>query len=340
MAEQKPMPGSVAPVTLPKERNPQLQSASLVELIAECVDRLVASRGRMSGHEVNAANALHDSLHDCLDVITNRFSIKRYRDMLHSLFGAAKAVDRIEGARTLDLGCGAVNPLAFSFLLLLLGARRGVAVDAEPIADPQRAARALAEVASALQIDPQRILEGLLELPLERLVPRLDGFDLAALSRGESASVPQGRLDFVQALAEDLPFDDASFDIVMSFSFLEHVASADEVATELARVTAPGGLHMHVVDGTDHRRFRDSRIDPLEFLGDPTDAPILHGSNRLRRSELAKSFERAGFVCRELKTFFSRPITPEQRSRFVEPFRSMDLSELEVLHWLMILERR
>ncbi len=47
---------------------------------------------------------------------------------------------------------------------------------------------------------------------------------------------------FCQALGEQLPFRDASFDCVIAFSVLDHVANLDAVLAESRRVLKPGGL--------------------------------------------------------------------------------------------------
>ena len=48
-------------------------------------------------------------------------------------------------------------------------------------------------------------------------------------------------VDFVEAIAEDLPFDDGSFDHVLSAIGVMFAADQDRAAAELVRVTRPGG---------------------------------------------------------------------------------------------------
>ena len=78
-------------------------------------------------------------------------------------------------------------------------------------------------------------------LILRRVAPecaRAVGLDLSAgmLSRASSRglTVVQGQLDA-------LPFEDASFDTVISFKVLPHVRPIERALEELARVTRPGG---------------------------------------------------------------------------------------------------
>ena len=47
---------------------------------------------------------------------------------------------------------------------------------------------------------------------------------------------------FVRAVAERLPFPDATFDVVYCFSAIEHVESVEATVAEMVRVARPGGL--------------------------------------------------------------------------------------------------
>ena len=68
--------------------------------------------------------------------------------------------------------------------------------------------------------------------------------------------------DFQCADIAALPFEDASFDLVVSFETIEHVTDAERALAELARVLAPGGLlvistpntHEYLVDNEFHTR--------------------------------------------------------------------------------------
>lgn len=57
-----------------------------------------------------------------------------------------------------------------------------------------------------------------------------------SLARSEGASV-----DFQRADAESLPFEDKSFDFVISCECIEHVLNPKVMTSEIARVTKPGG---------------------------------------------------------------------------------------------------
>ncbi len=48
-------------------------------------------------------------------------------------------------------------------------------------------------------------------------------------------------MEYVAAAAEEMPFDDASFDVITSFNSLDHVEDLDRTIAEIKRVLRPGG---------------------------------------------------------------------------------------------------
>lgn len=91
---------------------------------------------------------------------------------------------------------------------------------------------------------------------------------------------------------------DAQFDLVLSHAALEHVRDFPAVASELARLTRPGGGGAHQIDFRHHRDF----ARPLEFLlmseaDFQTQFAAESGctGNRWRLDEVRALFERAGF---------------------------------------------
>jgi ubiquinone/menaquinone biosynthesis C-methylase UbiE len=80
------------------------------------------------------------------------------------------------------------------------------------------------------------------------LLRRLAGFARSArgvdLSPGMLEKARARGLDVVEASATDLPFADASFDVVCSFKVLAHVRDVRRALAEMARVARPGG---HVI---------------------------------------------------------------------------------------------
>lgn len=78
-------------------------------------------------------------------------------------------------------------------------------------------------------------------LLLERVAPvarRAVGIDI---SPGMLEGARKRGLEAVQGTAEELPFDDASFDLVYSFKVLAHVEAIEQAMREVSRVLRPGG---------------------------------------------------------------------------------------------------
>ena len=82
---------------------------------------------------------------------------------------------------------------------------------------------------------------GLILEPLSGIASRTTGIDL---SRGMIEKAAARGLNVGQASATDLPFEDESFDCVVSFKVLAHIPDIAQAVAECARVTRPGG---HVV---------------------------------------------------------------------------------------------
>lgn len=62
------------------------------------------------------------------------------------------------------------------------------------------------------------------------------------LSPGMLAHARARGLDVTEGSATELPYDDASFDVVCSFKVLAHVEQIDRAIAEMFRVTRPGGI--------------------------------------------------------------------------------------------------
>lgn len=74
---------------------------------------------------------------------------------------------------------------------------------------------------------------------------------------------------FVQADALDLPFPDASFDAVVSFETIEHVADGERFLAEMRRVLRPGGIFICSTPNvryTAHPSCHVKEYEPDEFF--------------------------------------------------------------------------
>jgi ubiquinone/menaquinone biosynthesis C-methylase UbiE len=104
-----------------------------------------------------------------------------------------------------------------------------------------------------------------------------------------------------------LPFDDASFDVVISFQVIEHVVDPQGFLREARRVTRPGGSALIVTPNRNHRlddgerpwnRYHVREFSPRELeaamndVFDSVEIYGIHGSatmNEIERTRVAKA---------------------------------------------------
>lgn len=233
----------------------------------------------------------------------------------------------VQGGAFVELGCGGLNPLANSLILIALGASEGIAIDMEPVKSVILAARALFKIAIELIAEPSIYL-GDFQITREQVRKNLERFDLLALDKGSAAGIDGTGLRFMVAPAESTGLADASIDGLVSASFLEHVSDVDAVFAEMARISRPGAIGSHRIDGIDHRSYQDDSIGLLDFLTEDSDAAIVYSSNRIRPLEFRERFQRHGFEVLQVQTLRKEVVSEEQRAAMVEPFRSMSLEDL------------
>jgi SAM-dependent methyltransferase len=73
-------------------------------------------------------------------------------------------------------------------------------------------------------------------------------------------------MDYVEGVAEAMPFQDASFDVVGSFNSLDHVEDVDRAVAEISRVLRPGGDFLLATDVAHRPRL----MEPQTFGWDVT----------------------------------------------------------------------
>lgn len=134
------------------------------------------------------------------------------------------------GLRVLDLGCGL---LQWQTILLHSVGARVTGVDMEYVRADRR---------------PDKYLRLLRTNGLERAIKTL-AWDFLyrqryrrALAACAPVALQTAGLDLRQHTAERLPFEDASFDLVVSHEVFEHIADVPAAVRELKRVMKPGAL--------------------------------------------------------------------------------------------------
>lgn len=84
------------------------------------------------------------------------------------------------------------------------------------------------------------------------------GLDISKKSVEEAKTKYQSsNLEFITGSVDNLPFNDASFDVIVSFETLEHVSRHEVVMHEFKRVLRPGGFV--IISTPDKKAYSDDR---------------------------------------------------------------------------------
>jgi len=125
---------------------------------------------------------------------------------------------------------------------------------------------------------------------------------LRRLERNLSGRMPKPRL--IRAPAEDLPFEDASFDTVVSTLVLCTVEDQPRALRELHRVLRPGGRLLFI----EHVRSRDARLARWQDRLNGLQMKVGHGCNCNRPT--VDSIGAAGFAVKSLATDVMKKAPP------------------------------
>lgn len=119
---------------------------------------------------------------------------------------------------------------------------------------------------------PTRLLDvgcgtGFIVHMVHDLVDRVDGIDITddMMSLIDTST---GNIHLQNARAEELPFDDSSFDFATAYSFLDHLTSYGDVFKEVYRVLKPGGVFYSDLNPNKHFSLlmEDMEVGPKEIL--------------------------------------------------------------------------
>ncbi|CAN5514116.1 class I SAM-dependent methyltransferase [soil metagenome] len=161
-------------------------------------------------------------------------------------------------------------------------------------ADPEYTEQILPLAADELA-GSRRILDvGCGDGQLSRLAANLDGTDIVVGvdPTWNQISVARNRGDatgFARAVADELPFPDASFDAVLACLVFEHIDEVDAAIAEVARVLTPGGrfcffLNHPLLQTPDSGWIDDQVMEPPEQYW--RIGPYLHEAETIEEVEL------------------------------------------------------
>jgi Flp pilus assembly protein TadD/SAM-dependent methyltransferase len=319
-------------------RSAALRNVSLEELSGELLARI--HDGVFSSESTILLGCrIQDALRSALDIHCNRMSVRHHRDLFGEIYdGLGPLLFDVDDATIVEVGCGSINPFGRLFLFLMLGARRGIAIDLDEIRDRSRAVRTLADYAGIMMTAPAALVDDFFIRP-EEVFRNLASFDLARMSAGDPSGIDRDRLRHQRESIGALSLREGEADLVISNSLLEHVEGVDEAIAELARVTRHGGLGVHRIDGSDHRRYLSPGHHPLEFLKEPAGQGMVQECNRIRPCDFAALFERHGFEVITATPYERLDITTDLRDSLAEPFRSKPEEILGVLALRLVVRR-
>jgi 2-polyprenyl-6-hydroxyphenyl methylase / 3-demethylubiquinone-9 3-methyltransferase len=152
------------------------------------------------------------------------------------------------------------------------------------------------------------------------------GFDVVGVdpstvsveTTGRHAAAAGLRIDYRIGIGEDLPVEDAGFDVVYCCDVLEHVSSVDRVIAETARALKPGGLYLF---DTVNRTIT-SKLVAIKAMQDwgPTrifDAAVHDWQMFIKPAGLAHSLVRHGLIVGEMVGLGPRAPIPTVLLNFV-----------------------
>lgn len=232
----------------------------------------------------------------------------------------------LHGKTCIDFGCGAIRPLSVSSLMYLLGAENVLAVDMEQPGD--EASRAvglyallLAVLSGRLGIDTTRIA-----VTPRALRERCAAFDFGALLSGDMRGVPEAiRLRTGNYLA--LPAQERRFDLLTSYSVLEHVADLASYLRGFRESVSASGAVFAAIDYRDHRVYTIGASRWQYLLDDGDHAPGY--INKVRHSEMLRLIAASGFAVAECEVVHEEP-PPHELAAFLPRYRDMAREDITI----------
>jgi SAM-dependent methyltransferase len=155
-----------------------------------------------------------------------------------------------------------------------------------------------------------------------------------ARERARERDLP-GQFDYRVGVAEDLPFDDATFDLVTCQTLLIHVPDVGQVISEMRRVVKPGGLlivaepnnvaSLMVATSRDLGESLAARVERMQFVltcergkvvlgeGDNSVGDLVPGIPGASRSDRCRDLRQRQGICSRAALRLRRPARAAHR---------------------------
>ena len=154
-------------------------------------------------------------------------------------------------------------------------------------------------------------------IPAAKAGGSVTGVDIAAnsLEKARSRAAREDvSVDFREGDAEDLPFPDASFDVVLTMFGAMFAPRPEKVAAELLRVCKPGGI-IAMANWTPQGFVGKSfQLTAKHVPPPPVPAPVLWGDESVVRQRLASGTKKVD--CVRQQVHFLYPFTPRETVNF------------------------
>jgi SAM-dependent methyltransferase len=178
-------------------------------------------------------------------------------------------------------------------------------------------------ITPAMQVLDVACGTGNLAIPAARKAAQVTGVDIATnlLEQARARTSAEGlQITFKEGDAEQLPFPDAHFDLVMTMFGAMFAPDPEKVAAELARVCRPGGkiaMANWTPNGFTGRMFRLTN----RYLPPPVElpAPVLWGDEPVARLRLTANGVRVDSMQRRV-ILFDYPLPPRDVVQFFRDY--------------------
>jgi SAM-dependent methyltransferase len=172
-----------------------------------------------------------------------------YRGNFENLLKNFPFKPELDGARCLHIGPGGF--LGLEILLYCFGTEKVYSIDNLPfdIRFPD---------ISDLVEDYEGVKETLIDIIGDEALRKdaLYRYDDLFVRKGDRIFIDSNKIEFIHPMDMcRMNYESNSFDLVISFSVLEHVLKPEAAISEVARCLKPGGICYHTVITQDHRSF-------------------------------------------------------------------------------------